>query len=91
MAANCDVLTIALFLKKYKRDLSDEVKDKIETNWVEHWHSVIGTQSKKPHWVMKTYLDLMDISINDLDDQMCWDCWLVGNDLEEVAADDTSE
>ena len=24
---------------------------------------------------MKAYLDLLDITMDDLDDQMCWDCW----------------
>ena len=28
----CDVLAIALFIEKYKQDLSDDVKDKIETD-----------------------------------------------------------
>ena len=32
VAANSNVLTIALFIKEYKRDLSDDVKDKIETD-----------------------------------------------------------
>ena len=69
IAANCDVLSIALFLEKYKQDLSNEMKDNIETKWVECWRLVIGTQSKKPCRVMKTYLDLLDISsVDDLDD-----------------------
>ena len=45
---NCDVLAIALFIKKYKQDLSDDVMDKIETNWVARWPLVIGNPTKKP-------------------------------------------
>ena len=45
---NCDVLAIALFIKKYKWDLSDDVKDEIETDWVARWRSVIGNPTKKP-------------------------------------------
>ena len=90
VAANCDVLAIALFLEKYKRELTDEAKDKIETNWVDRWRSVLGTQQKKPRRVMKTYLDLLDISVDELDDQMCWDCWPDGDD-DEDAIDDPSE
>ncbi len=33
VAANCDVLAIALFIKKYKRDIPDNMKDQIESNW----------------------------------------------------------
>ena len=32
VAANCDVLAIALFIEKYKRELSDDVKDRIESD-----------------------------------------------------------
>jgi hypothetical protein len=40
---------------------------------------------------MKTYLDLLDITMDDLDDQMCWDCWPEDNDADAVAADTPSE
>jgi hypothetical protein len=91
VAANCDVLAIALFIEKYKQDLSNDVKDKIETDWVARWHSAIGNPTKKPRRVMKTYLDLLDITMDDFDDQMCWDCWPEGNDVDDVAADTPSE
>jgi hypothetical protein len=67
------------------------VKDKIETDWVAHWCSVIGNPTKKPRRVMKTYLDLLDISVDDLDGQMCWDCWPAGDDVDKIAADTPSE
>ena len=86
---NCDVLAIALFIKKYKQDLSDDVMDKIETNWVARWPLVIGNPTKKPRRVMKTYLDLLDITVDDLDDQMY--CWPEGNNVDYVAADTPSE
>ena len=91
VAANCNVLAIALFIKKYKRDLSDDVKDRIETDWVVRWHSAISNPTKKPRRVMKTYLDLLDITVDDLDNQMCWDCWPEGADVFNVAADTPSE
>jgi len=40
---------------------------------------------------MKTYLDLLDITMDDLDDQMCWDCWLEGDDVDDAAAATPSE
>jgi hypothetical protein len=91
VAANCDVLAIALFIEKYKRDLSDDVKDKIESEWVARWHSAIGNPKRNPRRVMKTYLDLLDITVDDLDDQMCWDCWPEGDDGYDFTSDMPSE
>ena len=91
VAANCDVLAIALFIEKYKWDLSEDIKDRIETDWVVRCRSAIGNPTKKPRRVMKTYLDLLDITVDDLDDQMCWDCWPEGNDDDDVATDTPSE
>jgi hypothetical protein len=32
---------------------------------------------------MKAYLDLLDLTVDDLDDQMCWDCWPETDDEDE--------
>jgi len=90
VAANCDVLAIALFIEKYKRDLSDEAKDKIESGWLDRWRSAVGNPSKKPRRVMKAYLDLLDMSVDELDDEMCWDCWPEGDDVEDDVEDGPS-
>ena len=91
VAANCDVLAIALFIEKYKRDLSDEVKDKIESEWLARWRSAVGNPNRNLRRVMKTYLDLLDITVDDLDDQMRWDCWPEGDEVYDIAADTPSE
>jgi hypothetical protein len=91
VAANCDVLAIALFIEKYKRELSDDVKDRIESDWVARWRSAIRNPKKNPRWVMKTYLDLLDITVDDLDEQMCWDCWPEGDDIDDDAANTPSK
>ena len=91
VAANCDVLAIALFIEKYKRDLSEDVKDKIESEWVARWRSAIGNPKRNPRRVMKTYLDLLDITVDELDDQMCWDCWPEGEDVNDYTSDMPSE
>ena len=91
VAANCDVLAIALFIKKYKWDLLDDVKDRIKTDWVARWRSAISNPTKKPRRVMKTYLDLLDIMVDDLDDQMCWDCWPEGDNVDDVATNTPSK
>jgi hypothetical protein len=90
VAATCDVLAIALFIEKYKRELSNDLKDKIETDWVNRWQSAIGNPTRKPRRVMKAYLDLLDLSMDDLDDQMCWECWPEGDDPIEMDADTMS-
>ena len=75
VAANCDVLAIALFIEKYKRDIPADVKDKIEADWIVRWKGSLGNPSRKPRRVMRAYIDLLDISIDNLDDAMCWECW----------------
>ncbi len=61
------------------------MKYHLETEWVKRWKDSHGNQTKKPCMVMKTYLDLMDISMDYLDKKMCWDCWL-DKDTEEIGA-----
>ncbi len=52
VAANCDVLAIALFIEKYKRELSTDAKDKIEAGWIERWSAAVGNPTKKPRRVV---------------------------------------
>ncbi len=84
MAANCDVLAIALFIEKYKRELSTDAKDKIEAGWIERCSAAVGNPAKKPHRVMKAYMDLLDLTMEDLDEQMCWECWPEGDDMDSL-------
>jgi hypothetical protein len=76
---------MALFIEKYKRDISSDLKDKLERDWVSRWKETVG--SNKPRRVMKTYVDHLDISVDDLDDLLCWDCW-PDNEPETEGADD---
>jgi hypothetical protein len=46
VAATCDVLAMALFIKKYKRDISSDLKDKLKRDWVSRWKDTVG--SNKP-------------------------------------------
>jgi hypothetical protein len=69
--ANCNVLAIALFIEKYKRHISNNMKDCLESEWVKHWKDSLGNPIKKSCQVMKMYLDLMDISMDYLDKNMC--------------------
>ena len=75
IAAQCDMLAIAIFIKKYKKEASAEVKDKIEEAWLARWKSELGNPSKKPRRVMKAYIDYLDSTVDAVDEQMCWECW----------------
>ena len=75
VAANCNVLAIALLIEKYKKDLPDDTKDQIESNWLTRWKGTLGNPNRKPRKVMKAYLDLMDMTLEDVDEQICWYCW----------------
>ena len=66
---------LPLFIEKYKQDLPADTKDRIESDWIARWKSSLGNPNRKPRRVMKAYLDLMDITMDDLDEQICWDCW----------------
>ncbi len=61
------------------------MKEKIESEWLAQWKGSLGNLTKKPRRVMKTYIDLLDITVDALDKQMCWDCWPEENWPEEFA------
>ena len=75
-AATCDVLAQALFLTKYmKYTLDDKAKANLEAAWLDRWSSKLGAPSHSPGMVMQAYLDDMDLTLDDLNAQMCWECW----------------
>ena len=75
-ATTCNLLAQALFLTQYmKYTLDDKAKANLEAAWLDRWSSKLGTPSRSPRMVMRAYLDKVDITLEDLDAQMCWDCW----------------
>jgi len=75
IAAQCDMLAIAIFIEKYKKEASADMKDKIEEAWLARWKSELGNPSKKPRRVMKAYIHYLDSTVDAIDEQMCWECW----------------
>jgi hypothetical protein len=70
------MLVQAIFLTKYmKHSLNVTTRGKIEQAWLERWHAQLGKPSRTPCIVMRAYFDSMDITIEDLDAQMSWECW----------------
>jgi hypothetical protein len=71
------MLTQALFLTKYmKHSLNDTTWGKIKQAWLDCWRAQLGKPSRTPRTVMRAYLDSMDMTMEDLDAQMSWECWL---------------
>ena len=81
------MLAMALFLERYiKTSMSEVEKDKLEPAWMQRWQERLGNPSRLPWKVMLTYLEDMDIMPDILDDQMDWDCWPTGDNVEEMVA-----
>jgi hypothetical protein len=74
------MLARALFLMKYmKHSMNDAMKDKVKAAWLDHWKTHLNKPSCTPWTVMWAYLDMMDMTVEDLDGQLCWDCWPEGD------------
>jgi hypothetical protein len=73
------MLAQALFLEKYaKHLLNDATKERVETAWLNCWLLLLRKPSSTSRTVMRVYLDNMDMTVEDLDGQLCWDCWPEG-------------
>ena len=68
------MLATAIFIKKYKKEASADMKDKIKEAWLARWKSKLGNPSKKPHRVMKAYIYFLDSTVDTVNEQMCWEC-----------------
>ena len=69
------MLAIAIFIKNYKKEASADMKDRIEEAWLARWKSKLGNPNKKPHRMMRAYINLLDSTVDAVDEQMCWECW----------------
>ncbi len=59
--------------------------DKLEYEWVKHWPKATGN-NKIPQRVMQAYADLLDLTINEIDKQLCWECWPEGDASDNEAS-----
>jgi hypothetical protein len=58
-----------------KYTLDDKAKATLEAAWLDRWSSKLDPPPRSPRTVMRAYLDDMDLTLDDLDAQMCWECW----------------
>jgi hypothetical protein len=78
------MLAMALFLEKYmKSSITPADRDKIESALLMRWKERLGNPSRLPRKVMRMYLEDMDITSDDLDAQMDWECWPTTDKIED--------
>ncbi len=83
-ASQCDLLAQAIFLTKYmKHSLTDLARGKMEEVWLKRWKDKLGHPNRTPGKVLRAYLDKMDMSIDELDHQVCWDFWPSDDNVED--------
>ncbi len=77
-AANRDMLAVALFVDWYtKADLSAADHSNIEQCWLSRWNEELCRPARTPRQVMRTYCQTYNISEDDVDQAMDWECWPV--------------
>ena len=70
------MLAQTLFLVKYlKHSINEARKEKAETAWLARWCTHLDKPTCTPQIVMWAYSDTMDMTVEDLDGQLCGDCW----------------
>jgi hypothetical protein len=70
------MLAVALFVDRYiKTDLSEPQHQSIEEKWLARWKDRIGSPTWLPHQVMRTYCKNYNITPNNLDLALNWECW----------------
>ncbi len=75
-AANGDMLAFALFVDHYvKTDLLELQRRSMEEKWLACWKDRIGSPTQLPCQVMHTYCKNYDVTPNNLDLALDWECW----------------
>jgi hypothetical protein len=70
------MLATAICLERYmKVDLSPQLQDSIEKEWLDRWKERLGNPSQTPRQILRAYVEELDIMVAGLDDQMDWDTW----------------
>jgi hypothetical protein len=74
-ASQCGMLAMAIFIEKYMTTAADDEKDRIKAAWLKKWKGDLGNPTRNPRRVMMAYLNLLDTTVDNVDKQMCWECW----------------
>jgi hypothetical protein len=74
-AVNCDMLAIALYIDRYTKGMGDDERSKVESRWLDRWKAKLGQPARTPRQVMRTFCENYNITPDDLDCALDWDCW----------------
>jgi hypothetical protein len=70
------MLAVALFMDRYtKSDLTEAEQSNIKQKWLARWKDKLGIGAQTPRQVMCTYCKMYNISPDNLDSTMDWECW----------------
>ncbi len=70
------MLASPICIKRYmKLDLSPQLRDSIEKEWLDRWKERLGNPSQTPRQILRACVEELDITVAGLDDQMDWDTW----------------
>ncbi len=70
------MLAVALFVDRYvKTDLLESQHCSIKEKWLVCWKDRIGSPTRLPRQVMRTYCKNYDVTPDNLDLALDWECW----------------
>ena len=84
MAKTCDQLAMAIWVGKYFSSLNNATLcAQIEDNWIATHSNALGDKPIRPSPVMKTYMENLDMDLEQIDSELDWDTWAWECDLQE--------
>ena len=85
VASTCDFLAMSVFLRKFTKQgkLTELAAKDAEKRWLEKWSSKGGKPHTTPNRVYNAYTSMYDVSLEQLDRAIDWQCWLVDIELDE--------
>jgi hypothetical protein len=77
------MLAVALFVDRHiKKEMTETQCHSIEEKWLARRKDKVGV-TRTPRQVMRAYCNHHDITPDNLDLAMDWDCWPEGGDLSD--------
>jgi hypothetical protein len=75
------MLLVALFVDHHiKKEMTETQRHSIEEKWLARWKDKLGV-TRTPRQIMQAFCNHHDITPDNLDLAMDWDCWPEGGDL----------
>ena len=58
-----------------KHEMSPDLRDSIEKEWLDRWRERLGNPTQTPRQILRAYVKELDITVAGLDTKMEWDFW----------------